>query len=251
MDERSQGMDFIPSDHLILPLQQIDELFFQQVSSSSGQQHTDPQQYTLPFAPLQDCTDHLPLKLDIPRGGRRSMVPNSCDNEKKTVHRDGERQRRQEMAGLYASLRSQLPIEYIKGKRSISDHMNEATNYIKDLGKRIEELSDKRDRLRKMPNSGPPDIVSRNCTPTDAVTVQPYWGGVEVVISSGLRNEDFPLSRVLTVLVDLGFTIVSCVSTTVNEKSLHTILSEVSDVRSMDLSELQQKLTDFIASSSS
>ncbi|XP_042509979.1 transcription factor bHLH120-like [Macadamia integrifolia] len=257
MDERSQGMDFIPPDLPIFPLQQTHELFFQ-ASSTSGQQQPDPQQHTLPFPPSLDFTD-LPLKLDISKGGRRKpfATPNSSvetSNEKKKkkiVHRDVERQRRQEMASLYASLRSQLPIEYIKGKRSISDHMNEATKYIGDLGKRIQELSEKRERLKKMPNSGPPDAVSDNCLPVDTITVQPCWGGVEVVISSGLRNEEFPLSRVMRVLVDQGFSIISCVSTTVNERSLHTIQSEVSDIRTVDLSGLQQKLNDFIASSSS
>ncbi|KAJ4951616.1 hypothetical protein NE237_028448 [Protea cynaroides] len=207
MGERPKRMDFIPQNP-IFPLQHSDELCFQ-VSSTFGLQHTDPQQDTLFIPP--------------------PVIPNETCNEKnkkKIMHRDFERQRRQEMASLYESLRSLLPLEYLKGKRSISDHMNEAANYIRDLRKRIDELSDKRDGLRNIPNSGASDEVSDGCSP-DCVTVQPCWGGVEVVISSDLNNGEFPLSSVLRVLVGLGFTVISCVSTTINQKTLYNIQSEL------------------------
>ncbi|KAF8379362.1 hypothetical protein HHK36_028796 [Tetracentron sinense] len=238
-------------------LHQSNELF--QISSNPSQQHTIPQDMIL-VAPLEG--NGLNAKLHKSRRRKSLATPDNIDDgsnhkKKKMIHRDVERKRRQEMATLFGSLRSLVPLEYLKGnvdgrsqgKRSTSEHMNEAVNYIRDQQKKIQELGDKRDGLKKLSNLGALDLAtserSHSCLP-DSLTVQPCWAGVEVL----LREEGLPLSRVLQVLVEEGLSIVSCVSTRVNERPLHTIQSEVSDPTSVNLSGLQQKLMDLISSPS-
>ncbi|XP_058105598.1 transcription factor bHLH36 [Magnolia sinica] len=167
--------------------------------------------------------------------------------KKKIVHRDVERQRRHEMAMLYASLRSLLPLEYLKGKRSISDHMNEAANYIRHQQKKIKELTEKRDGLRRvtLSSSSSSLLHGKGSSTSPCVVVRPCWAGVEVVISSG-PCDGAPLPKILTVLVGEGLDVVSCVSTNVEDGLIHTIQCEVGDVREADLCGVEQKLADLI-----
>ncbi|KAI4351851.1 hypothetical protein L6164_006159 [Bauhinia variegata] len=50
------------------------------------------------------------------KGRQKKHFSSEDDVQKRLKHRKIEKQRRQEMSTLYASLRSQLPLEYIKVK---------------------------------------------------------------------------------------------------------------------------------------
>ncbi|CAA3010629.1 transcription factor bHLH120-like [Olea europaea var. sylvestris] len=169
----------------------------------------------------------------------------SAENKGKNIpHREFERQRRKQMAKLYASLRSLLPLEYIKGKRAVCDHMNEALNYIKDMQKNIQELSLCRDKLKKLYTSG----SNSNLMP-NSVIVSPCQDGVEVLIRTSSIEGGFPLSRVLGELIRTNLNVVSCVSTRTNDQRfLHRIQFEATATVLMciHLSALRERLFNVI-----
>ncbi|RWR86582.1 transcription factor bHLH118-like protein isoform X1 [Cinnamomum micranthum f. kanehirae] len=178
-------------------------------------------------------------------GAPITVADDHSNKKRKMMHRDVERQRRHEMATLYSSLRSLLPIEYLKatrpikltllsflimGKRSISDHMNEAANYIKHKQKKIQELTEQRDGLRRVVSTS----SIRRCSlkingsfSLPSVAVRRCLDGVEVVIGKVQLLDGVPLSMVIQVLEGEGLAVISCVLTNLNVQSAYTFQCEV------------------------
>ncbi|KAJ0263296.1 Transcription factor bHLH118 [Hirschfeldia incana] len=176
---------------------------------------------------------------DFPEKGRKRRKEVRVGNEEnieKIMHREIEKQRRQEMASLYASLRSLLPLEFIQGRRSTSDQLNEAVNYINHLQRNIKDMSSKRDDLMLMSGQSfeSRNEQSRNDN-SNHVVIRPCLVGVEIVFSV-LQT---PLSSVLHVISEHGLCVLSCISSHVNGRFIHTLQAEVNDLAFVDFAELE------------
>ncbi|XP_071707832.1 transcription factor bHLH118-like [Rutidosis leptorrhynchoides] len=174
------------------------------------------------------------------------------NTQRKLVHREIERQRRQDMSKLYASLRGLLPLEFVKGKRSTSDHMHQAVNYIKHMQQNIEVLTVKRDQLKKFVETSVPQLPDHtninekgkmNLQLPNTISISFFDGGIQILINSCLIEDGFPYSGVLNAISKEGLIIKACTCTKVNNRLLHSIQSEVNDPMSTDISMLQQRLT--------
>ncbi|CAI9302342.1 unnamed protein product [Lactuca saligna] len=239
-------------NHIIFSLQQNEDLVTHDhpyLISFHQEGHT-PDEHLSMVDGMCKTSINLPSSSTRKRAGcRESNKPTSASTcgggdgeddqtQKKMVHREMERQRRQEMSQLYASLRGLLPIEFVKGNRSVSDHMNQAVHYIKQKEENIKEISTKRDRLKKPFDTNESSMNQLSNT----VSVKFCNGGVEILINSCSIEEGFALSQVLDAVMEEGLNIVSCSSTKVNNRLLHSIRSEVSEKAFIDPLMLQQRL---------
>ncbi|VVB10202.1 unnamed protein product [Arabis nemorensis] len=168
----------------------------------------------------------------------------STDNNdmEKMMHREIERQRRQEMASLYASLRSLLPLHYIQGKRSTSDQVNEAVNYIKYLQRKNKELSSRRDELMLLSGGSFLNDCKHDMKIVNHVVVRQCLVGVEIVFSSRFCGGQPRLSSVLQVLSENGLCLVNSISSIVDDRLIYTIQAEVKSITLVDLAELEERL---------
>ncbi|GMH09063.1 hypothetical protein Nepgr_010903 [Nepenthes gracilis] len=234
----------------MFPLDQNGELSFQ-ISNDSYQQRQEEED--LMFLENMSHVEGINLANSIAHGhcrrGKKSVADDSKSNnddynKRKIIHRDIERKRRQEMANRYTFLRSILPLEYIKGRRSMCDHITAAINYIKHLQNNIKQLEIKREELKKSQGHGE-EGRSSHCS-SDGVAIHPCRGGLVIEITAGLQETRFFISRALKELHGGGLKAISCVSYKENQRFFHIIHCEASDTECIDLSRLRKRLTDIV-----
>lgn len=116
---------------------------------------------------------------------------------------------------------------FFQGKRSMSDHMGEAVNYIKHLQAKIRELSFKRDELKSIYSLAALDSPSSDSSCSTTLTVNSCCESVEIVISRSIRDKDLLLSTVTELLLQQGLDVVSCFSSQAYDRIVHTIHCEL------------------------
>ncbi|KAH9317658.1 hypothetical protein KI387_019427, partial [Taxus chinensis] len=141
-------------------------------------------------------------------------------------HKFVERKRREDMKTLYFVLRSLLPEEYIRGKRSTAEHLSQTTEYIKHLQHKVKELTQKREETRN-------GIIGGDLTFTEDLnfsvssetfpTVKVITVGSGVLVSTNTVKSDMVLSDLLLTLENNGLDIVSASSSAMSDKIFHTI----------------------------
>ena len=130
----------------------------------------------------------------------------------------------------------------------MSDNMQEAVNYISHLQKRVEELRAKRDELKNTSDQVTERGESTCLTSCvqESVAVEASRAGVRVIVRTPLSG-GVSVSRVLDLLLREGLVVVSCVSTNLEERSLHSIESEVLLVDSLNATGVRARIVVFLS----
>lgn len=156
---------------------------------------------------------------------------------------------------LFSRLRSLLPEENLRGKRTVSEQVLEAVNYVSHLQRKIEDLSAEREKMKVNSDQNAKLSCKKLCNKT------PPLGGLdrkypEVKINSlgsGIQiwtntlEHEIVYSDILLALEEGGLEVVSAASSAINNRVYHTIHAKVFDVNSFYIHTLYQKLWHLIS----
>jgi len=159
-----------------------------------------------------------------------NRLPGSVTADKRN-HKMIERQRRKEMKVLFSRLISLLPEENLRGKRTVSEQVLEAENYVCHLQQKIEDLSAQREKMKV--NSGQNEKVSleKFCNKTQAfggsdrqypaVKINSVGSGVQIWTNT--LEHEIVYSDIILALEEGGLEVVTAASSAINSRAYHTI----------------------------
>lgn len=212
-----------------------------------------------PYSMATICTSSLPGHGQS-RNRLTGAVPSGKPNAKII-----ERKRRREMKTLFSALRSFLPDENLRGKRSVTDQVQAAVNYILHLQQKMEDLSTERDKLKAIAKSERISNVSLDgeqfsCNQIickyplfrgsdgdqfPAVEIKSVGSGVQV--STKTFEHQILYSDLLQALEEAGLQVLSATRFAINNNRVfHTIHSKVHDLNAFKIETLNEKLWHFI-----
>ncbi|GLJ55372.1 hypothetical protein SUGI_1188520 [Cryptomeria japonica] len=165
--------------------------------------------------------------------------------DKKLLHKVIEKERRKQMKSRYSDLRSIIPEENFRGKTSITDQLSVATDYIRHMEQKVEELAKKRDKMKMNEMQDcykeDKDTSLLECKAFPQVNVN-HVGSLVLVTTSSLRG-DMALSRLLLALEEEGLHIISASSFTPDDKVFHSLQCKVFDKQKFtSAAKLEQRL---------
>ena len=115
----------------------------------------------------------------------------------------------------------------LKGLRSASDQIAEATKYIRYMQNKVRQLKVKRDKMMKSAENNKKGLLSSSKGLPITVRVQRCTGSAEVLIFATAEGRSLRLSSILQLLVEEGLNVVDCNCTKFDGRLHCTIQCEV------------------------
>ncbi|CAJ1961698.1 unnamed protein product [Sphenostylis stenocarpa] len=161
-----------------------------------------------------------------------------------------ERDRRNQMKALYRKLNSLVPHQRSKVAISLTDQLEEATNYIKKLQMNVEKMKEKKNMLLgiERPTVRMKGGGERVGLKSPRVEIQQMGSALEVVLITGLYSE-FMFSETIRILHEEGVDVVNASYKVIEDTVFHSIHCQ-DDKSANGATRMSARLKNFIFDSS-
>nr|XP_009779323.1 PREDICTED: uncharacterized protein LOC104228545 [Nicotiana sylvestris] len=197
-----------------------------------------------------DLFEGLPIDHNSPSSYQQQYSKEkSFDNSlmaKKLSHNASERNRRKKMNFLYSTLRSLIPPANLKKKKlSFPATVSYVQQYIPELKKEIERLSQTKDLLLSNKAGSlvqSNNINQRNTTSSASISASPLCNG-QVLVQISTTQTSFPISQVFQTLEEDGILLLNATSfKSSGEKIFHNLHFQMQGTVGMEIQSLKTKL---------